>query len=103
MILYAKWTSELQAKFKELRDKEGEQGAATLLETSTRNLYDYIRGISRGKRMGDGKKQTTRPRKFIELRKIELLAEAVDDRDFEVVAALRQAEWNARGEWDRPQ
>jgi hypothetical protein len=103
MTLYVKWTPELQAKFKELREKEGEQFAATLLETSTRNLYDFIRGISRGKRRTGSDKQGTAPRKFVELKKVELLAEALDDRDLDDVEALTQAEWKARGDWDIPE
>jgi hypothetical protein len=100
-LLYVKWTDELRDKFIELRDREGEQSAAQVLETSTRNLYDYCRGISRGKR--NGNLSGTAPRKFVELKKVELLAEALYDSDIDDVEALTQKEWKARGDWNPAQ
>jgi hypothetical protein len=100
-LLYVKWTDELQEKFIELRDREGEQSAAQVLQTSTRNLYDYCKGISRGKRNNGN--QGTAPRKFIELKKVELLAEALYDSDIDDVEALSQKEWKARGDWNPAQ
>lgn len=102
MRLYVKWTPGLEIKFKELQDREGEHSAAALLETSTRNLYDFVRGLSRGKVRATEDGQRVRPRKFIELRKVELLAAALEEPELDNVEALPQKEWKARGEWEIP-
>ena len=94
--LYVAWDNELQELFNRCVERHGEYVAAAELRVSTRTLHDLRYGKSR-KHSAAG---SDGPRKFVELRTVERLADLMEDPLIEDREAQPIGEWSRRGLWE---